>query len=703
MGRGKLAGIVAAGAFLFLALPAFALESDNFTYTVSGVDTVIITGYAGSGGAVVIPSILGGRPVIGIGAGAFLNRSRLTSVTIPESVTVIGPFAFSGCSGLHYAFIHGHAPVMGPSVFASCASDFTVYADSGKAGFTYPKWDGYRSSACTDADHDGYYSQGGVCGAVDCNDNDSAVHPGATEVCNGIDDDCDGATDNGLPFAYYYRDADADGYGNPSSGERVLACRQPEGYVDNSTGFDCNDNDSAVHPGAADDNCNGIDENCDGAIDEGYESVATSCGIGACARSGSTSCPAGALEPVNSCVAGEPAAGDASCNGIDDDCDGETDEDYAAEPTSCGVGACAAVGYTRCVNAEVQNTCIAGRPASDANCNGIDDDCDGATDEHYAAEPTTCGMGICAGNTGRTACVAGSVVDSCDPFAGAMADTNCNGIDEDCNGMPDDGYAAEPTTCGIGACAAVGITRCVNGAVQDTCIAGRPASDANCNGIDDDCDGATDEHYAAEPTACGAGACAAKGITRCVNSTVQDNCTAGSPAPETCNGIDDDCDGIIDNGLEFTAYYRDADGDTYGNKYKSVAACDGPPQGYVDSLSDNGTAAAFDCNDSDASLHDGCPCSLQVVPRRIVKRRVLFDPIIPFVVSADRYSETVFSSPLAIDWGTDAINDIIRSQIGPRSIVGFLLMHPFQLEAGELEVTVTFGVDGTCAGTIAVE
>jgi hypothetical protein len=698
----KLAGVLYAGALLLLALPVHALESDNFTYAVSGGDTLTITGYAGSGGALVIPSMLDGRPVVGIGAAAFLNRSSLTSVIIPSGVTVIGPAAFSGCSGLRSVLFYGHAPVMGTSVFAGCAGGFTVYADSGKANFTFPKWEGYRSAPCTDADHDGYYIQGGACGPVDCNDNDSAVKPGGVEVCNGIDNDCDGEIDNGLPFANYYRDGDADGYGD--SAQRMLACAQPAGYVDNRTGFDCADNDSGVYPGAPDDTCNSVDENCDNETDEGYESVATGCGIGACARTGSTSCPSGASEPVDSCVAGIPSVSDGTCDGSDDDCDGAADDDYVPVPTSCGVGACAAYGILVCVNGSVQDTCLPRRPSSDANCNGIDEDCDGAADDDYAPAPTTCGAGICAGNTGATACVAGSVVDRCDPLAGALPDTTCNGIDEDCDGAVDDDYAPVPTTCGVGACMSEGVLLCVNGSVQDTCAAGRPSGDANCNGIDEDCDGVADDDYVPAQTACGVGACAAKGASRCINGMAEDNCTAGRPSGEICNGIDDDCDGASDNGLEFITYYRDSDADTYGSKHQSVETCNGPPAGYIAIAAGKKTAEAFDCDDSDASVHEGCPCGLQVAPRRIVKLLAFFDPLIPFAVSLDKESGYEFSRPVAIDWGTDAINDSVRSKVGPRAVIGFLLVRPFRLEAGVFEVTVTFGDDSTsCSGTITVE
>ena len=104
-------------------------------------------------------------------------------------------------------------------------------------------------------------------------------------------------------------------------------------------------------------------------------------------------------------MAGAPAADDATCDGIDDDCDGAADEDYAPEATTCGVGACGAAGVTSCVGGNVQDSCTAGAPAADhATCDGIDDDCDGAAEEDYAPEATTCGVGAC-GAAGVTSCV----------------------------------------------------------------------------------------------------------------------------------------------------------------------------------------------------------------------------------------------------------------------------------------------------------
>lgn len=111
---------------------------------------------------------------------------------------------------------------------------------------------------------------GYVADATDCNDGNSAVNPGATEVCNAIDDDCEGGIDEGLVFSTWYADGDGDTYGD--AGTSVSTCDgAPGGYVADAT--DCNDESAAVNPGATE-ICNTIDDNCDGNTDEGLISAA---------------------------------------------------------------------------------------------------------------------------------------------------------------------------------------------------------------------------------------------------------------------------------------------------------------------------------------------------------------------------------------------------------------------------------------------
>ena len=105
----------------------------------------------------------------------------------------------------------------------------------------------------------------------DCDDADNAVHPSATETCDGVDQDCDGHIDDGLPSATWYEDADGDGYGVAGS-KGVYDCAPPDPTWVEDAG-DCDDEDPGVHPDQVD-GCDGVDTDCDGQLDdEGYEEV----------------------------------------------------------------------------------------------------------------------------------------------------------------------------------------------------------------------------------------------------------------------------------------------------------------------------------------------------------------------------------------------------------------------------------------------
>ncbi|MBU0553744.1 hypothetical protein KJ940_19890 [Myxococcota bacterium] len=407
-----------------------------------------------------------------------------------------------------------------------------------------PSCDG-RDDDCDEIFDEDFVVEATACGVGDCASTGQRVcqdgqiintcAPGAPAAndatCDGVDDDCDGLTDEDFP-----REVVTCGAGSCGDTGQTICV----GGVEDDT---C----APGVPAPNDATCDGVDDDCDGLTDEDYTPQRTTCGVGACASTGWRTCVGGVEQ--NSCVPGEPAANDANCNTVDDDCNGEADEDFPIQATSCGQGPCADVGLLTCENGRVVDSCEAGIPAAnDRSCDGVDNDCDGAVDEAYVSVPTTCGVGECQ-RTGQTFCVNGVVQNSCNPGQ-PSSDANCDGRDNDCDGTNDEGYVSEVTSCGVGACAANGATLCVNGEVIDNCTPARRISndDATCNNVDDNCNSLIDEDYVRLEVECGAGSCGDTGETICVNGVIENTCQPGNPAPNdaTCDGVDDDCDGQAD-------------------------------------------------------------------------------------------------------------------------------------------------------------
>ncbi len=257
---------------------------------------------------------------------------------------------------------------------------------------------GDSGAASDDADGDGYSESQG-----DCAPDDASAFPGAPEYCDGVDNDCDGQTDedDALDAASWYPDLDGDGFGNPDVVHE--ACQAPSAYI--ADGGDCDDNDAAINPDAeeiCDDLDNDCDGETDEAADLSWYLDEDGDGYGS--QSSVTACeqPSGTSDNAEDCDDADPAThpgADEACDGVDNDCDGEIDEEGGSDASTWyadddfdGYGdpddslqACEQPsGYVD--NAEDCDDGSAGTyPGAEEHCDGEDNDCDGDSDEDTKA------------------------------------------------------------------------------------------------------------------------------------------------------------------------------------------------------------------------------------------------------------------------------------------------------------------------------
>ena len=407
----------------------------------------------------------------------------------------------------------------------------TLYADLDGDGFG----SGEATEACELAGH--------VANDEDCDDGDASVFPTATEWCDGIDNDCDGDTDEGAAGTYY-ADADGDGTGDPATA--VASCDRPAGFVAN--GNDCDDSNPAAFPAAVE-SCDGADNDCDGEVDENTAGAPTwyadddGDGFGD-PRQDTVAChpPDGSVADHGDCddtsASVYPGATE-SCDGTDEDCDGEVDNDASGAST----------WYL------------------DADGDGFGDpgvtsvDCDAPSS--YVADNSDC--------------------DDTDPSVNYDAAEWCdNGVDDNCDGVTD-----ETGTADGGDLANATYSYCADndgdGFGSDVDIAAYRCEDDPTLGYPETCDDCDD----GDPS-------------------------AGAPSQEDCgDGIDNDCDGNTDewelaSGSGLVTYYLDEDEDGYGGETSTnYCTTDPAAEPFDDYPADNTASEGGDCDDTDASVSPG--------------------------------------------------------------------------------------------------
>ncbi len=404
-----------------------------------------------------------------------------------------------------------------------------------------------------DGDGDGYgEGQGivacdppaqGVTRDGDCDDANAEVNPEAVELCNGMDDDCDGLIDDEAEAVTWYADVDGDGYGDPSTG--VTSCAAPgEGFV--TTASDCDDANQDVNP-AATEICNSFDDDCDGDVDEdppdwyvdtdgdGYGDDGQT--IAACEQPSGTSKDAGDCDDADSAF--HPGATEDDCADPNDyNCDGSTGFVDADGDT-----------FGACAECDDGNEAI--NPSAAEVCDGVDNDCDGSIDGVFAVDVTAWYADVDGDGFGDPD---GAVVFGC------SAPTGTVGNDLDC----DDAVAT------------------TNPDGQEVCDAAN--ADEDCDGTSDDLDttatGQTlwypdvDLDLYGDETAPGVLACDAPAGTSADATDCDDSDKLYNPG-----AVESDC--------------------TDKNDYN----CDGST-GFADADND-GFAACADCNDLDANINSG--------------------------------------------------------------------------------------------------
>jgi len=400
------------------------------------------------------------------------------------------------------------------------------------------------------------------------------------EICDGCDNDCDGVADDGIaPIPC--------GLASPANCTGQLACNPPQNVPIGQCAPGGGYGQCSYTPQT--ETCDGVDNDCDGSVDDNIAPVAcvppgTPGGI---QYGGASQCQMG-QQPCNGTCQGFVGPSAEVCDGIDNDCDGQVDEGVLGAGQPCGINQppCQP-GATACVNGAL--VCQGGVGPQPEQCDSIDNNCNGAIDDAPLADAPPAGQNGCwvgggnccsfpQGSPDVTWCPPpgadcngnGSLMPPCNRgtlicSGGAWQCNNakppapevCDGLDNNCNGAVDDGnIPQEGQPCGsdTGECSP-GTLDCTAGVLD--CVGDVPPSPELCDGLDNDCNGQVDNgvqsggpctpaydttQYPGNrsnlPCQPGVQLCDAVNGLMCIGGV--------GPSPEVCDGIDNDCDGTVD-------------------------------------------------------------------------------------------------------------------------------------------------------------
>ena len=447
------------------------------------------------------------------------------------------------------------------------------------------------SNKPVDDDGDGYLN------TEECDDTNPAIAPNATDMvgdgidqnCDGIDgtdgdgdavasvasggDDCDDENADLTGKFSYYQDSDADGFGNPES--ETEACEAPAGFVEDNT--DCDDHDYTVHPEAQEVCDGGIDNDCDGAADDSDDSVEGQINV---------------YEDGDADGFGDPTTETLSCaltaSQVTDgtDCN---DTDSAIHPDAQEI-----------LGDSIDNDC----DAQELCYEDLDGDGFGSQNLIYLATDLD-GFSSCDDDIN-----ASSLWTDCDDDDATIhpdAQEICDEIDNDCDSLVDDddtsvdlstgsnfyadldqdGFGAENTP--IQACKISPTLSTIIGDCDDSLASTHPlATDILGDGTDQNCDGIDGTDVDQDGFA---------SVQSGGDDCDDNNELINTAAQEECDGVDQDCNGFVDdNPLDGNSYYYDMDGDGFGDPTNSAPACSET----VVLISDN-----TDCDDHDVRTYPG--------------------------------------------------------------------------------------------------